>query len=67
MSGEPRRPANDITRCHDDSCPSREICSRWVYRDDGGPRTPHVATMRFGGGCEHYDFGGNPHEKDGKV
>lgn len=65
MSGEISRPANDITRCHDDVCPSREICSRWVYRDDGGPRTPHVVTMRFGGGCEHYDFGGNPHEKDG--
>ena len=27
--------------------------------------TPHVGTMRFGGGCEYYDYSGKPHEKDG--
>lgn len=51
------RPANDVCRCVDDECPSREICARWVFRNDRGPRTP-VGKLRFMPGCEQYDFCG---------
>ena len=65
MSGELRPPEDDICRCHDHDCPQRKICTRFVYRDLGGPQTPHVESMRFLPGCEQYDYSGKPHEKDG--
>ena len=27
--------SNDICRCHDDDCPSREICERYLQRGTG--------------------------------
>lgn len=52
------RPANDVCRCLDDACPSREICARWVYRNDGGPNTPVTESLRGLPGCEQYDYCG---------
>ena len=49
---------DDRARCHDDQCPSREMCQRWIQRDRGGPRTPHVTSMRYMTGCEYYDYDG---------
>lgn len=35
----------DYARCHDDACPDRERCLRWLGRDDEHPRLVHVATL----------------------
>ena len=35
----------DYARCHDDKCPDRERCLRWLGRDDDHPRTVHVVTL----------------------
>jgi hypothetical protein len=37
--------SNDMCRCHDDSCPEKEQCLRWLRREDPD-RCPHVATLR---------------------
>jgi hypothetical protein len=34
---------NDICRCHDDQCPDRAVCLRWLTRDTG---YTHVASLR---------------------
>jgi hypothetical protein len=36
----------DICRCHDEDCPQREDCLRWLDRKKSGARTSHVDTMR---------------------
>lgn len=45
---------NDICRCHDESCPSREICERWKQRETG---RVHTASLMCQPGCEQYDYG----------
>ena len=43
---------NDITRCHDDSCQSRERCLRWVEHESG---SSHAGSLREPGGyCLSY-------------
>ena len=43
---------SDVTRCHDDSCQSRERCLRWLERKTG---TSHATSLREPGGyCLHY-------------
>ena len=46
----------DISRCHDDSCPERETCKRWVFRDTGHDRTPHTTTLMQNGVCDEKIF-----------
>lgn len=42
----------DTTRCHDETCQSRERCLRWVERDTGNS---HAASLRKPGGyCLSY-------------
>lgn len=36
----------DIARCHDDACPDRERCGRWVWREVCGPATGRFETGR---------------------
>lgn len=38
---------NDVCRCHDDACPERENCLRWLQRDTGTENTPHAATLYY--------------------
>lgn len=50
--------ASDITRCHDDSCQSRERCLRWLERDTGHS---HAASLREPGGyCLSFRHAGYP-------
>jgi hypothetical protein len=51
MSGSDavRRPGRlhwDVCRCHDDRCPARAQCRRYLDRDYAGPQTPHAMTHR---------------------
>lgn len=32
---------DDECRCHDEVCPDKRGCMRWIERERGGPRTPH--------------------------
>lgn len=41
-----RRLPYDWCRCHDDECPKRETCLRWIDRMSGDPRTVHATTKR---------------------
>lgn len=47
---------NDICRCHDNACPQREECLRWLCREQCEGRTPHVNTMRTRDQPEHCDM-----------
>lgn len=35
----------DYARCHDETCPDRERCLRWLGRNDEHPRVVHVASL----------------------
>ena len=37
--------ANDICRCHDETCKDRFKCLRYLERNTGGERTPHLPSM----------------------
>lgn len=41
-----RRLLNDICRCHDNECPQRSDCLRYLQRNEGGERTPNALTLR---------------------
>ena len=45
----------DYARCFDDLCPRREECPRWLERENRGPRTPCVSTLRCMPGCLMWD------------
>ncbi len=36
----------DSCRCHDDRCPERMDCRRYLDRGYAGPQTPHAMTHR---------------------
>jgi hypothetical protein len=55
--------SNDKARCHDDHCPPREQCQRWLQRETG---RVHVASLRFRNGCELFDYLGLPADEDGE-
>jgi len=44
--------SNDICRCHDDECPERETCERYIQRSTG---RVHVRSMRREPGCQAFD------------
>ena len=35
----------DICRCHDDGCPEKDSCARYVFRNTGHDQTPHAASL----------------------
>jgi len=37
---------NDICRCLDKGCLKKEQCKRWIYRENGGERTPYCESFR---------------------
>ena len=41
-----RKLPDDVCRCHDDACPERETCLRFLQREIGGIRVVHSATLR---------------------
>lgn len=45
----------DYARCFDDLCPRRDECPRWLERENRGPRTPCVSTLRCMPGCLMWD------------
>ena len=47
----------DVCRCHDDDCPQKETCLRWLARHDcGHPRINHAASLwdEMDRDCKHY-------------
>lgn len=48
MGGEVVTVPEDICRCHDNGCPERNLCLRWMQRETGGPRTPHSHSLYQG-------------------
>lgn len=36
----------DFCRCHDNDCPDKRNCLRFLHRDDSDLQTPHVETFR---------------------
>ncbi len=36
----------DTCRCHDETCPDRKNCLRYLVRRTGGERTPHSDSLR---------------------
>jgi hypothetical protein len=36
----------DTCRCHDDGCPERTWCGRWIHRDTKDPRAVHSWSLR---------------------
>lgn len=47
--------SDDACRCHDDECPTREICERYLQRGTG---RVHDRSLRFKPGCEQFDYCG---------
>lgn len=45
MIALPRLP-DDCSRCHDKGCPNRNVCLRWLRRDDEGWQVVSAATFR---------------------
>ena len=54
---------DDTCRCHDNSCPARQSCARWLHRNEGGPGASHIETMRDD--CKHYMPELADHPKEG--
>jgi hypothetical protein len=47
--------ANDICRCHDLGCSQNDSCLRFLNKDNGGERTPHVKSFSdLKGPCQYY-------------
>lgn len=36
---------NDVTRCHDSGCNQAQSCLRFILRNAGGDRTPHMQSL----------------------
>jgi hypothetical protein len=43
---------DDVCRCHDDKCGARQMCARWIMRDEGGAMVNHAVTLKPGY-CTH--------------
>lgn len=50
MACNPPKLPDDVCRCHDDGCPEREECKRYLQRNNGGVHVVHAATLREGTG-----------------
>ena len=37
--------SHDICRCHDDGCPEKDTCARYVFRNEGQKHTPHMVSL----------------------
>lgn len=45
----------DYTRCHDDGCPERRTCRRWLARNTLDPDTPHAESLHPSGGPDYLE------------
>ena len=39
---------DDVCRCHDSQCGARQMCARWIMRDEGGTWVTHASTLKRG-------------------